>query len=249
MARGGSAARRRAWRLELGRPICQHRPPVRPRPDIDPSAAFDGRVRRGVRSRESIVAALLDLVGSGVLQPTVQQVADRAGVGIRSVFRHFSEMESLYKAMDAHLEAEARPMMERAPRPGTLDERVAGMVRQRAAFFERIAPYKRSSNLARWRSEFLQGRHLTLQRVLRADLLRWLPELEAAPAEVVDAADLVSSFEAWDRLRADRQLGVKAASAAIERAVLALLRDARPARAVSGARASRGGRARPAARS
>ncbi len=206
-------------------------------------------MRRGVRSREAIVAALLDLVGSGVLQPTVQQVADRAGVGIRSVFRHFSEMESLYRAMDAHLEAEARPLMEHAPPPGPIEERVAGMVRQRARFFERIAPYKRSSNLVRWRSAFLQDRHLMLQRELRADLLRWLPELEDAPADVLEAADLVASFEAWERLRADCQLGVKAASAAIERAVLALLRDARAARPVSRARAPRGGRARRAARS
>jgi AcrR family transcriptional regulator len=221
---------------------------VKPRPEIDPASAFDGRVRRGVRSREAIVSALLDLVGSGVLQPTVQQVADRAGVGIRSVFRHFSEMESLYKAMDAHLESEARPLIERGPCAGTLEQRVAAMVRQRASFFERIAPYKRSASIARWRSEFLQGRHLMLQRVLRADLLRWFPELDGAPADVVEAADVAGSFEAWDRLRGDQQLAVKAASAAVERTLLSLLRTARP-RAVSGARAPRGGRARRAARS
>ena len=46
----------------------------------------DGRLRRGERSREAIVAALFELVGEGVLQPTAQQVAERAGVGIRSVF-------------------------------------------------------------------------------------------------------------------------------------------------------------------
>jgi len=223
---------------------------VKARPEIDPASAFDGRVRRGVRSREAIVAALLDLVGEGVLQPTVQQVADRAGVGIRSVFRHFSDMESLYKAMDAHLESEARPLIERGDRAGSLEERVRAMVRQRASFFERIAPYKRSANLARWRSEFLQGRHLMLQRVLRADLVRWLPELEGGPADVVEAAELVSSFEAWDRLRADRQLALKAASAAVERTLLALLRSmSARGRVLSAPRAPRGGRAPRAARS
>lgn len=178
-----------------------------------------------MRSREAIVAALMDLVGSGVPRPTVQQVAERAGVGIRSVFRHFTEMESLYREMDGRIEAEAGPLLYGGRREGELRERIAAMVRQRAAFFERVAPYKRSGNLVRWRSHFLQERHTNLGRLLRADLLKWLPELEGAPAELVEAADLATSFEAWDRLRTDRHLGAKAACGVIERTVAALLRD------------------------
>lgn len=196
---------------------------MKPRAKIDPLSTVDGRVRRGVRSREAIVAALMDLVGSGVLQPTVQQVADRAGVGVRSVFRHFTEMETLHRAMDARLDLEARPLMTGAARVGTLAERAAALVRQRASFFERIAPYKRSGNLVRWRSSFLQQRHLMLQRLLRADLLQWFPELAGAPAGLVEALDLLTSFESWERLRFDRQLGVKAASAVVEGSVLSLL--------------------------
>lgn len=197
---------------------------MKPRPEPEPLSADDGRVRRGVRSREAIVAALMDLVGRGVLQPTVQQVAERAGVGVRSVFRHFSEMETLYRAMDARLEAEARPLLGGAARAGTLEERVAALVRQRATFFERIAPYKRSGNLVRWRSPFLQERHVNMQRLLRADLLRCFPELAGAPSATVEALDLATSFEAWERLRFDRQLGAKAATAAVEAFALALLR-------------------------
>jgi len=192
-------------------------------PEPDSIAASDGRVRRGVRSREAIVAALMDLVGSGVLQPTVQQVAERAGVGVRSVFRHFSEMETLHRAMDARLEGEARPLLTTPDRSGTAAQRTANLARARAAFFERIAPYKRSGNLVRWRSGFLQGRHLNLQRELRADLLRWLPELSGAPATVVEAVDLATSFEAWERLRFDRQLSVKSATAVLETTIAALL--------------------------
>lgn len=194
-------------------------------PSAELDAASDGRVRRSVRSREAIVAALMELVGGGVLQPTVHQVASRAGVGVRSVFRHFSEMETLHRAMDARLEAQVTPMLA-APRPeGTIAVRVAELVRRRAAFFERVAPYKRSSNVVRWRSSFLQDRHLLLQRLLHVDLLAWFPELRTASPSVVEAVGLVSSFEAWDRLRSDRQLGLKASAAAMEVALLALLRD------------------------
>lgn len=191
------------------------------------AATLDGRVRRGVRSRQAIVDALLDLIGRGELQPTAQQVADRAGVGIRSVFRHFSEMETLYQAMDARLEAELRPLLAAGSRTGRWAERVRSLMQQRATFFERITPYKRSANLLRWRSRFLQDRHQRLLQGLRADLLQWLPELSHAPAEVLEAIDLVTGFEAWERLRVDRRLGQKPAAAVVERAVLALARAAK----------------------
>ncbi len=185
--------------------------------------ALDGRVRRSERSREAIVAALFDLIGRGVLQPTAQQVADAAGVGIRSVFRHFSEMESLYRAVDARLLHEALGLFGDHGPPGPLGARIDALVRRRVAFFERIAPYKRSGNLQRWRSRFIQRRHLDLQRLLHDDLRACLPELDRAPLEVREAVDLVTSFEAWDRLRADRRLGPKPAAAVVARAVRRLL--------------------------
>lgn len=201
-------------------------PSVKSERDTAGRRALDGRVRRGERSRDAIVAALFDLIGSGVPKPTAQQVADRAGVGIRSVFRHFTEMDSLYAAMDARLEGEAaRLLAVRAERTGTLDERARALVRQRVALFERVAPYKRSANLQRWRSPFLQERHERMQRVLRADLLQWLPELESAPAELLDGIDLVTCFEAWDILRGDRGLAQKTATAVVESLVVARLRD------------------------
>ena len=197
---------------------------VKARARLDLTSALDGRIRRGARSRHAIVEALLDLIGRGVLQPTAQQVADRAGVGIRSVFRHFSEMDSLYEAMASRLEGEAAQHVMGGQRTGTLRQRVHALIDQRATLFERISPYKRSANLQRWRSRFLQDRHLRMQRRLRTDLLQWLPELEEEPADLVEAIDLVTSFEAWERLRSDRQLSEKAAAAVMERAALALVR-------------------------
>jgi AcrR family transcriptional regulator len=182
----------------------------------------DGRLRRGERSREAIVAALFELVGEGVLQPTAQQVAERAGVGIRSVFRHFDDMDSLFATMDARLRADALPILREAPE-GSLRERARALVQRRARLFERVAPYKRSANVQRWRSDFLRARHTHLVRELRADLLRSLPELAEGPAETLDAIDLITSFEAWDRLRADQRLSRERAEATLERALLALL--------------------------
>jgi len=193
--------------------------------DSGVASVTDGRQRRSARSREAIVQALFELVGSGVLRPTAQQVAETAGVGIRSVFRHFADMESLFAEMDARLQAEAVPILRADPVEGPLDRRARGLVDRRADFFERIAPYKRSGNVQRWRSEFLRGQHGVLVRALRSDLLRWLPELRRAPVDLVEAFDLVLSFEAWDRLRTDQRLGRDRARDALVRTVLALVAD------------------------
>jgi AcrR family transcriptional regulator len=185
--------------------------------------ASDGRLRRSQRSGQAIVEALLDLVGDGILEPTAQQVAARANVGIRTVFRRFSDMESLFAEMSACLEAEAVPLLMGGRPQGSIQERAHALVRQRAAFFERIAPYKRSGNLKRWRSPFLRDRHARLVRALRAELRRWLPEIKRAPAAVVDGLDLVTSFEAWDRLRSEQGLGSARTQATMEQTVLALI--------------------------
>ena len=191
-------------------------------------AAADGRVRRGERSRQAIVEALLDLVGRGVIQPTAQQVAARAGVGIRSVFRHFSEMDGLFAAMNAHLEGDVRQLLQGGQRDGSLARRIRALVRQRASLFDRILPYKRAAHLQRWRSRFLTNRHRELLRALHADRREWLPELNRAPIEIQEAVDLALCFDAWDRLRGDRQLSRSVAVGVMERAVLALARDRRP---------------------
>lgn len=61
----------------------------------------DGRRLRSERSQQAIVDASHALISEGNLIPTAQQIADRAGVGIRSFFRHFADMETLFEAVDA----------------------------------------------------------------------------------------------------------------------------------------------------
>lgn len=183
----------------------------------------DGRVRRRERSGRAIVDAMLALVGEGMVAPTAQQVAARAGVGMRTVFRRFSDMESLFAEMSERILAEALPRFAGGRPEGDLGQRARAVVDRRATFFERIAPYKRSANFRRWRSPFLRGGHARLVSGLRDDLAEWLPELRHAPADLVSALELVTSFEAWDRLRTEQRLGRERAQAAVLHVVLRLV--------------------------
>ena len=60
----------------------------------------DGRFKRSARSRETIINAMIGLMEQGQYIPTAQQVADEANISIRTVFRHFTEMELLYKELN-----------------------------------------------------------------------------------------------------------------------------------------------------
>src|SRR5262249_53790681 len=122
-------------------------PPMATAASRAPGPASDGRVRRGQRSGQAIVEALVGLVGDGILEASAQQVAARAGVGIRTVFRRFSDMESLFAEMSARVQAEALPLLVGGQPHGGLADRARDLVHRRIIFFDRIAPYKRSANL------------------------------------------------------------------------------------------------------
>ncbi|MEN8159286.1 MAG: TetR family transcriptional regulator [Myxococcota bacterium] len=189
------------------------------------AAEKDGRLRRSVRSRERILDALCALVEAGNLHPTGQQVAERAGVSLRTVFRHFEDMEGLNREMHERVERVMRPLAAGPRVRGPLVERVRELVRRRTTLFERATPFLRSGAIHRWKSPYLSKTHAADVRELRGDLARTLPEADEVPAARHEALELVTSFEAWDRLRADQKLGRDRAREVMVEAVMALLRE------------------------
>jgi len=182
----------------------------------------DGRVQRSERSRTAIVQALLELIGEGSVSPTAQQVAERADVGVRTVFRHFSDMETLFSTMNDQLNAEVASLFVEKVQTGSFEDRVDALIERRMTIFGKLAPYVRSSTIQRWRSAFLQAEHERTIRVLRRDLRRWLPEIESAPTEVADALEMILSFEAWNRLRVDQRLSLRRTALVLHRSILDL---------------------------
>ncbi len=171
----------------------------------------DGRRARSERSRQAIIDAMLELVGEGVLVPTAQQVSERAGVGIRTVFRHFSDMESLYSATDAVVREQYQDTFSGGDRAGSLEDRLLHAVEQHALAYEAIGKVFLATHAQLWRYQVVRDQYARTQRQIRADLDDWLPELEDLPAVDREAVDAVASFETWHRLREHQGLGRKAA--------------------------------------
>src|SRR5215470_9153290 len=88
----------------------------------------DGRRQRTSTSRGRIVAAMLDLAREGELTPSAETVAERAGVGRRTVFRLFSDMESLYREMHAIMMLRIEDIKAIPVKGDTAAERLAGIV-------------------------------------------------------------------------------------------------------------------------
>ena len=177
-------------------------------PESAPASA-DGRRLRSERNRAAIVDAALDLIREGVLVPTAQQISDRAGVGMRTFFRHFEDMESLFAAVDAHTRKSYEGLFELGERQGTIEERVAHAVQRRAEAFEQLKNMVLSTQAQLWRSQVLAKNYARNQRKLRDNLVAWLPEIEDLPLEQREAVDAAASFELWHRLRTHQGLSKK----------------------------------------
>lgn len=188
---------------------------------IEPDGT-DGRALRSERSRRKIVDALFDLVGEGILLPTAKQVADRADLGIRTVFRHFADMDSLFEAMSVRLQSEVREWLRMEVAPGSPTERLNELIRLRCLFYEKTSPYWKATEAQRSRSAFLTETHESEAPKLRTNLFKWLPELKELPAELTDSLEMVTSPEAWHRLRTEQKLSTRRAVGAMRHVALSL---------------------------
>ena len=179
----------------------------------------DGRKRRSHASQQRIVAAFLALVENGVMTPSAEQVSAEAHVGLRSVFRHFNDMESLYqsaaKIIAARLEAAARQPFKTATWPAQLYE----LLERRSGVYETLGPLLRAEQVHRAQSPVLQAAHTKFVAAQREILLQHLPKQPPHTRETIDAIDLLLSFEAWQRLRVQQRLSANRAKAVLRSAL------------------------------
>ena len=188
--------------------------------DVD---ALDGRRRRGQDNRARIVAAMMQIVQGGEVAPSAEQVAALADVGLRTVFRHFQDMDSLYREIARVKEGEVRQILDPPMLAQDWRGRLAELIVRRAQVFEKIAPFRRAADAFKHRSRFLGSDYERLVVQLREGLAHVLPkEIAYAPAKM-EALDLLMSFEAWARLRREQQLGPEAARRVVEQAVAAIV--------------------------
>ena len=187
------------------------------------AVAIDGRHHRSIKSRQVIVTAFIDLIGRGHPSPTAEQIATHAQVGLRTVFRHFDDMETLYREITQRLDELMMPLVHKHLKATLWSDRLVESIERRCDIFDRLAPYHIAAQLHMHDSEYI------LQQVNRRvkiekDILAWL--LPAAYVEdrvFFEGLSMLVSLETWMRLRGLQGLSASKAKAVVLMTVQSLL--------------------------
>jgi AcrR family transcriptional regulator len=188
----------------------------------------DGRSARTHRTRDAVVESLLAWLRDGNLRPTAKDIAERAGISVRSVYVHFDDLDDLFCAASEHQGALVADLVREIPATGSFDERLTAVVEQRIRVFEAILPVQRAAALQEPFSPTLQTILRTMRDYQRSEIERvFAAELDRVPpvtrSAVLDAAHLVAVEESWAQLRGPHGLDVARSRTALETALRALL--------------------------
>ena len=172
----------------------------------------DGRRLRSLTSQNIIVDAMLILVQRGILEPTAQQVADEAGIGIRTVFRQVQDKENLFSKMDEKVRADLQEILDRAAHPqGNLEERIEGLIELEAEIFEKNLQFLRATLANKWKYNTLQKNYERNQRNIKSLLYSWIPELNNLSESKQVLLTSLNSAGYWVELRENLKLSVTGA--------------------------------------
>ena len=178
---------------------------------VDVSRSLDGRIVRGLRTRQSLIQATLDLIQAGDVEPTSTAIATIAGVSSRALFQHFTSMADLYAAaFDLAVDRASErgiPVDARAP----LSSRIALLVSDRSELFEEWLPVWHFAERVRSVAPAVGLGVAQLRRLLRARLAVWfaneLENLDPASHELVlDSLDLAFGLDSWMNMREQQRL-------------------------------------------
>ncbi len=168
----------------------------------------DGRRIRSERSRRKIILAMVELVESGNPVPTAEATADRAGVSLRTVFRHFEDMNSLHAAMIGIVFERLRIILERPLTYATWPDTLQEVIERRAQFFETLMPYKMAMDVLRHRSRPIERIHRRMDRISRDLLADAVPAELRANRTLFAVLVLLLSMESWQCLRQQQKMSI-----------------------------------------
>ena len=190
-------------------------------PDDEPNG--DGRVRRSERSRQKIINAVITLVEDGNMDPGAQEVADEAGVGLRSVFRHFDDMESLYSDVIAQKELEVMPIIFAPYKTTDWKSQLNERIDRRVMIYERLRHLLIFGRIRRYKSAVMAHDVNRASKLQRNQLKDVLPKEIVADKVLFEALDVMTSFDAFRKLREMNGLSAKRATEVMKDAVWRLI--------------------------
>lgn len=191
-------------------------------PAILPKA--DGRNARREENKRKVVAAMIALVREGDVSPSAHRVAERAQVGLRSVFRYFEDLDELYSEIGIETDNLVNAFLARHIDGKTWQVRLDAHIRLRAELYEQVLPFFVATQAHRHESAYIASQQTRFVALHRSLVLNMLPEKISNDALRREALILVLSIESWLQLRREQGLGPTEALASVLFAVDRLTR-------------------------
>ena len=179
----------------------------------DQPQSQDGRTLRRLNSFDRAIDALLDLIESGNSSPTAQQIAEKSGISVRTVFRLTEDIEQLHAAAVHRQVIRTSHLYVHLPVSGSLSARIRALIENRATVFEAIAATRRvADRLAETSPQIAEALdfHHQLLRAQVAQLFdRELSRISRVRrADALSAVDVAAGWETWDHLRRIQGLSI-----------------------------------------
>jgi AcrR family transcriptional regulator len=178
---------------------------------VDISRSQDGRIVRGLRTRQALIQATLDLIQAGDVEPTSAAIATIAGVSSRALFQHFTSLADLYAA--AFDLAVSRAFERSGPIDGAapLSNRIDLLVSDRAQLFEEWLPVWHFAERVRSVAPAVGLGVAQLRKLLRERLTVWfateLSNLNPGSRNLVlDSLDVAFGLDSWMNMREQLRL-------------------------------------------
>ena len=171
----------------------------------------DGRRLRSLASQNIIVDAMMNLIQSGILEPTAQQVADEASLGIRTVFRQAQDKETLFSKMDEKVRATYEKKIKNTKPTGNIAQRIKDLIELEADIFDANLQFYRATMANKWKYRLLQKNYERNQNHMKGLLYKWLPEINDLKENVQILLTSMNSAGYWVELRENRMLSSREA--------------------------------------
>jgi len=195
-----------------------------PWPELE-DTSDDGRRKRSGRSRRQIIEAMFELLREDDMTPTALAVAERAGVGLRTVFRHFEDMESIFEEMTEELKAVTMPKVIAPFEATDWRDQLMELVDRNAELWEEVFPMQVALVVRRFQSDFLQKQYQSEVQLLRSAFKSFLPKDIIENRALFSAIEVNFTFATWRRLREDQGLSVGAAKETLKLVMRALIAE------------------------
>ena len=166
---------------------------------------------RGLRTRQGLIQATLDLIQAGDVEPTSAAIATIAGVSSRALFQHFTNLSDLYAAAFDLAVARAFDGSKPVDTGASLSNRIDLLVSDRSELFEQWLPVWHFAERVRSVAPAVGLGVAQLRKVLRERLAAWfateLGNLDPGSRDLVlDSLDLAFGLDSWMNMREQLRL-------------------------------------------